>query len=243
VSVGTESVVPLLRGGFGRPYLYEASCASTQDVLRGSGLPHGAVAVTDHQTGGRGRLGRSWEVLCSVLLRPDGGAPPAAQLSLVAGLAVAEAVEAVTGVVAQLKWPNDVLLGGAKVAGILLEADGGAVVCGIGVNVEQEAAELPERPSIPAGSLRTATGRSHDRALLVVTLLDRLERRYDGWVAGGLEGLLPELGARDALIGRHIRVGDRVGTADGIAADGRLRLLVAGAPVLVESGEVLTIDR
>src|SRR5687767_8609016 len=93
-----EVVEPHLRGRFGTPYLYEEACESTQLLLLGSGLPEGAVAVTDHQTGGRGRLGRSWDVpagssvLVSLLLEP----PPdrvLPQLSLVAALATAIAVE------------------------------------------------------------------------------------------------------------------------------------------------------
>ena len=135
------AVEPLLRGRFGRPYLWSASCASTQDVLRGSDLPEGAVAVTEHQTAGRGREGRPWQdvagkaILLSLLLRPPVDMP-AQQFALVAGLAVAEAVEERRDA-AGIKWPNDVLLEGRKVAGVLLESSAGEVVCGIGINVAQ----------------------------------------------------------------------------------------------------------
>jgi BirA family biotin operon repressor/biotin-[acetyl-CoA-carboxylase] ligase len=117
-------VEPLLRGRFGRPYLWSESCASAQDVLRGSDLPEGAVAVTEHQTSGRGREGRPWEdvagksLLLSLLLRPPAGMPTH-QLALVSGLAVAESVEERRDA-AGIKWPNDVLLEGRKVAGVLL---------------------------------------------------------------------------------------------------------------------------
>jgi BirA family transcriptional regulator, biotin operon repressor / biotin---[acetyl-CoA-carboxylase] ligase len=133
----------------GQPRLYEPECESTQLLLLGSDLPEGAVAVTDHQTGGRGRLGRTWvdapstAVLVSVLVRP----PPerrAPELSLVAALAVAEAVESATGLSAQIKWPNDVMLDRRKVAGILAEMRDGDVVVGIGLNVNQSREQYGE---------------------------------------------------------------------------------------------------
>ena len=113
-----DVVRPLLRGRLGTPYRWSPECASTQDVLRDVELPEGAVAVTDHQTGGRGRSGRAWEdvagrsLLASLLLRPAAGAP-AEQLSLVTGLAVAETIDRIAGVQSELKWPNDVLVGEA----------------------------------------------------------------------------------------------------------------------------------
>jgi BirA family biotin operon repressor/biotin-[acetyl-CoA-carboxylase] ligase len=243
-----DVVQPLLRGRFGEPYLWSEETASTQDVLRGAGLHEGAVAVAEHQTAGRGREGRRWEdaagrsLLVSVLLRPRGGLP-VQQLALVVGLAVADAVEAATGVAATLKWPNDVLLEGRKVAGVLLEATEDAVVCGIGVNVNEAEDELPREPRGPAGSLRTATGREHDRAALLADLLARVQRRYDEWLDLGLGLFLPELERRDALRGRRVTVGDLSGTAAGIAPDGRLRVRSAdGVETLVASGEVASTD-
>lgn len=242
VALTAALVRPLLEGRFGEPYLWSASCASTQDVLRDAALPEGAVAVTEHQTAGRGRRGRRWEdepgasLLLSVLLRPSGVVAP--QLSLVCALAVAEAVEAAGGLEARVKWPNDVLVDGRKVAGILLEGHGDAVVCGIGVNVGQTERQLPAGAR-GAASLRTLTGRAHDRASLLVDLLGRVERHYDAWRAGGLAPLLPELERRDALRDRAISVGGVSGTAGGFAVDGRLRVVATdGAEALVASGEV-----
>jgi BirA family biotin operon repressor/biotin-[acetyl-CoA-carboxylase] ligase len=213
-------------------------------VLRDAALPEGAVAVTEHQSAGRGRGGRPWQdapgasLLLSVLLRPA-EAPVPAQLSLVCALAVAEAVEASGGLDAGVKWPNDVLVMGRKVAGILLESRDGTVVCGIGINVSQAEDELPRDARTPPASLRTLTGRPHDRATLLVTLLERLEERFDAWLADGLAPLLPELERRDVLRGSLVTVGDVGGTAAGIAADGRLALLQAdGSTLLVSSGEV-----
>ena len=239
-----EIVRPLLRGGFGEPYLWSEACASTQDVLDEPGLPEGTVAVTEHQTAGRGRSGRRWEdepgasLLVSVLLRPPSQAD-APQLSLVCALAVAGTVETAIEGPARVKWPNDVLVGGATVAGILLESRGGGVVCGIGLNVDQSEGSLPRETRLPAASLRTLTGREHDRAVLLVGLLDALERHYVAWLRDGLGPLLPELEARDALRGRPVEAGGLSGVAAGIASDGRLRVTAAdGTEVLVASGEV-----
>jgi BirA family biotin operon repressor/biotin-[acetyl-CoA-carboxylase] ligase len=238
-----ESVDRHLRGRFGKPYLYEPECESTQLLLVGSGLPEGAVAATDHQTKGRGRLGRPWvvppgsSVLLSVLLHP----PPERhlpELSLVSALAAAEAIEGATGLTAQIKWPNDVMLNRRKVAGILSELSDGTVVVGIGINVNQTRDELPEAPT-PPGSLLTLTGARHDRAALLGSLLFRLERIYDGWRHGGLADLYGELGARDFLRGRRITVNGEPATALQILRDGRLEVETGGGDVrTIESGEV-----
>lgn len=239
-----EVVQPLLSGSFGVPYLYATDLASTQDVLAGSEHPHGAVAVAEHQTAGRGRSGRRWDdpgstaLLFSVLLRPPAGAA-LPQLSLVAGLAVAAAVGVECSVPAMVKWPNDVLVEGRKVAGVLLEASGSVIVCGIGINVNQAANDLPAETRLPATSLRIATDRSFDRGALLAAVLSELERRYDTWLANGLAELLEELEQRNVLRGLDIRVADRAGTAGAIAPDGRLTLVLdRGDVVLVESGEV-----
>ncbi len=246
--LSAAAVAPLLRGRFGRPYLWSASCGSTQDVLRGSALPEGAVAVTEHQTSGRGRVARRWEdtagraLLLSVLLRPPAGAH-AQQLSLVAGLAVAETIEEARDLAA-IKWPNDVLLGGRKVAGILLESSGEDVVCGVGVNVSQTEAELPVGTRLPAASILTATGHETDRAGLLVSFLETLEHRYDTWRRVGLAPLLDELESRNALRGRAVRVGGEAGIVEHIAVDGRLALRRGdGTEVLVASGEIVEMQR
>lgn len=231
----------------GRPRLYEPECESTQLLLLGSDLPEGAIAVTDHQTGGRGRLGRTWldapstAVLVSVLLRP----PPerrAAELSLVAALAVAEAVELATALSAQIKWPNDVMLDRWKVAGILAELRDGAVVVGIGVNVNQTRAQLPA-DAHAAASLRTVTGRDYDRAELLETVLGRLDADYERWREAGLEPLYGEIGARDFVRGRRLTLDERPGTGVMILRDGRLEVTFEdGERTAVESG-VLHVER
>jgi BirA family transcriptional regulator, biotin operon repressor / biotin---[acetyl-CoA-carboxylase] ligase len=181
-----EDVEPLLRGRLGRPYRFVEECASTQRLLDPDGA-EGATVATDLQTHGRGRLGRVWEapagraLLFSVLLRPK---PPMAlwpELSLVAGEAVATALQAEAGVSARLSHPNDVVVEAGKLAGILPEATSGKVVLGIGVNVNQAAEELPAETAKPPTSLRLETGREWPRAPLLAAILLELERRYDEW--------------------------------------------------------------
>lgn len=148
----------------------------------------GAVAVTEEQTEGRGRLGRRWHsppgvsLLFSILLEPPVATPRLPELSVVAGEACAGAIAAVVGVTPEIKLPNDVLLSGRKVAGILAEAREGRVVLGIGVNVNVPEDDLPADLDRPATSLLAETGQEIDRAELLVELLDRLERAYDEWV-------------------------------------------------------------
>jgi BirA family biotin operon repressor/biotin-[acetyl-CoA-carboxylase] ligase len=150
----------------------------------------GAVAVTEEQTEGRGRLGRSWHapartsVLVSVLLRPTVDPARLPELSLVAGGAVAEAIAEVTGIEPSIKFPNDVLVGGRKVAGILAEATERRVVLGIGVNANQTAEQLPADTQTEPTSLRIETGGPVDRVQLLAAILMRLEHAYDAWVTG-----------------------------------------------------------
>jgi BirA family biotin operon repressor/biotin-[acetyl-CoA-carboxylase] ligase len=183
-----EVVLPRLRGRFGRPYLYVERCPSTQRLLE-EDAPEGAAAVAEEQTEGRGRFGRRWyaapgtSILCSIALRPAVESARLPTLSLVAGEACVEAIATATGLRPTVKFPNDVLIDGRKVAGILAEAREGRVVLGIGINVNAAASELPRETDTPATSLSLETTHAVDRVELLVTLLERLERRYDAWLA------------------------------------------------------------
>jgi len=244
-TLAPDDVVPVLRGRFGQPFVYEPVCASTQRLL-GERLPEGAVAACEEQTEGRGRLGRTWEapageaLLCSLLLRPPPGrAIP--ELALVGGLGAALTVEDALGRRAGIKWPNDVLVDGRKVAGVLAEATGTAVVLGVGINVNQEAGALPVEARTPAVSLAALDGRTRDRAALLASLLAHLESCYDQWLASGLEGLLVPIGERDALLGQPVEAGGRCGVGAGIEVDGRLAIDTRDGRVLVASGEVTAL--
>jgi BirA family transcriptional regulator, biotin operon repressor / biotin---[acetyl-CoA-carboxylase] ligase len=211
----------------GEPRIHVTETESTQSLLDPS-LPEGAIATAEHQTGGRGRLGRTWEdvpgssLLLSVLLKPPRGRNPA-ELTLVGALAVARAI----GPAARIKWPNDVLVGGRKVSGGIADLRDGAVVLGIGVNVNQTEDELPRDARTPAASLRSLDGREHDVEALLAEVLRELEDAYRTWLADGLAALHPEIASRDALRGT-------AGYA-GIRADGKLELANGE---LMESGEV-----
>jgi BirA family biotin operon repressor/biotin-[acetyl-CoA-carboxylase] ligase len=169
VRLTPDVVLPALRGSYGREFHYAEEVATTQRMLPPE-AGHGAVALTEHQTEGRGRLGRTWldepgmGLLFSVVLRPP---PPVGAwpgLTLVAAEAVAGAI----GPGAAIKHPNDVLVEGRKVAGILAEAQE-RVVLGIGINVGEAA--WPGAGAVEA-----------DRLALLVDVLERLERGYDSWL-------------------------------------------------------------
>jgi len=188
-SLAREDVQPRLRGRFGHQYEYVESTPSTQ-LLLAANAHEGAVVVAGEQTEGRGRLGRRWlappgtSLLCSVQLRPEIAGERLPELTGVAARACAEAIEAVAGPAPELKFPNDVLLGGRKVAGVLAEAREDRVVLGIGINVNVPDAQLPLDVERPATSLLVETSRETDRVELLVELLDQLERAYDAWISG-----------------------------------------------------------
>jgi BirA family biotin operon repressor/biotin-[acetyl-CoA-carboxylase] ligase len=213
-----------------------ASVDSTQRRLVAEGGPDGRVLVADHQSAGRGRLGRTWEsppgtsLLFSVLVRDI--APDRAPLTgLAAGVAVARSVD---GIDPTLKWPNDVLVGGRKLAGILGElAPGGAyVVVGIGVNVRQTREELP--PDVKATSL-ALEGADVRRDDLLVSILGCLDRLLDG------SDWMDEYRSLCSTIGTRVRVqtssGPAEGTVDGVRDDGAL--IVDGTAVT--AGDVVSV--
>lgn len=188
-SLAPGAVKPLLRGRFGQVYRYAEVAPSTQRMLAEDEV-EGTIAVTEEQTEGRGRLGRSWEapagtsVLVSVLLLPALEAARLPELSLVAGGAVAEAILELTGIEPAIEFPNDVLIGGRKVAGILAESSEGRVVLGIGVNANQTLDQLPANARKEPTSLRIELGEPVSRAELLATTLLQLERAYAAWVTG-----------------------------------------------------------
>jgi BirA family transcriptional regulator, biotin operon repressor / biotin---[acetyl-CoA-carboxylase] ligase len=188
-SLAPNEVRSLLRGRFGRVYHYAERCQSTQRMFAETD-EEGTVAVAEEQTHGRGRLGRSWHapprtsVLVSVLLRPTVDPARLPELSLVAGGAVAEAIAEVTRIQPTIKFPNDVLVGERKVAGILAESSEGRVVLGIGVNANQTQDQLPAEAQTEPTSLRVELGESVERAQLLAVILGRLETAYDKWVQG-----------------------------------------------------------
>jgi BirA family biotin operon repressor/biotin-[acetyl-CoA-carboxylase] ligase len=218
------------------------------------GAPEGTVLVAEHQVTGRGRLDRVWTsppragLTVSFLLRPDVPAARRGWLPLLTGVALAESVAEVTGVLPSLKWPNDLLAGdGRKLAGILAEAVSSptppAVVVGTGLNVSTTTEELPDTGT----SLTRITGGTVDRGTLLLAFLRAVERRYRRWteVLGDpvSSGLAQDYLAWSSTVGSTVSVSLPDGsTLDGVAQavdwDGRLVLATASGTVALASGDV-----
>jgi BirA family biotin operon repressor/biotin-[acetyl-CoA-carboxylase] ligase len=223
-------------------------------AVAATGAPAGTVLVAELQSGGRGRLGRSWTspagagLTCSVLLRP---APPISTwgwLPLLTGLALSRTL----GSAARLKWPNDVLFGpgGGKVAGILVQGGDGAVVVGVGLNVSTGRDELPVET---ATSLLLEGHRELNRAELLLGFLSRFDGLYTAWQAHGGDarssGLAAGYRAACATLGTEVSVelGSRtlLGTAVDVDVDGRLlvRPSDGGGAVAVAAGDVTHVRK
>jgi len=216
-----------------------------------AGEPAGLVLAADHQVAGRGRLGRTWTtpagsaVGMSVLLRPEREPAGWTWLALLAGLAVADSLRALADVPAVLKWPNDVLVDGAKICGVLAERvdtpTGAACVLGMGINVHQSADELPVPGATSLAVLRP--GRTFARAELMATVLAALALLYHRWEVGRDADLIREYEARCDTLGRVVRVlqADSAtveGEAVGIDAEGRLRVRSGARVEVFAAGDV-----
>lgn len=207
-----------------------------------AGSPEGTVVYTERQTAGRGRQGRSWisdgSLTFSILLKPPADAP-AQTIPIVAGIAIAESVRKLrgnaTGV--SLKWPNDVLLFGGKLAGILCEMHDGAVVVGIGLNVNSS----PAIPEMKTASIADGTGRKFERRDVLNVALAQIDKAYAQWLEKGFAAFARRFGELDALRGRRLTImnyGKPVeGVADGVNEDGSLRLATVGGVENIYSGE------
>lgn len=251
-----QSIVAENPGPLGENLSLVSSTSSTNDDLKMSsrrGNGEVRVLVADHQTAGRGRLGRRWHsppsvnIYLSLLTRPNAlnDAPP---LALVAGLAVAEAVEETSGVVAKVKWPNDVLVGARrlkKLAGVLCEAVVGpppALVIGIGINVNQESFP-PELRDI-ATSLILETGAAHRREPIIAALLRRLHLRLTQAENGSLDAVLARWSERSSTLGHRVQCADGlVGKAERTTSSGALVVTDdRGAMHQVMAGPLFELD-
>jgi BirA family transcriptional regulator, biotin operon repressor / biotin---[acetyl-CoA-carboxylase] ligase len=248
-------------GGLWREITVVESTGSTNADLSAraaQGGAEGTVLAAEEQQAGRGRMGRRWvspprsAIMVSVLLRPA-GVPPSRRgwLPLLAGVAAATAVRTITPVKAALKWPNDLLAGDRKLAGILAEQSGDAIVVGLGLNVSTTQDELPDTgpAALPATSLRLEGATSLDRTALLTVLLEELERSYQAWRGADPPGDPEASGLRAAYlelcgtVGRDVRV-ERpagqltTGRATGIDAEGRLVVQGPGRAEAVSAGDV-----
>jgi BirA family transcriptional regulator, biotin operon repressor / biotin---[acetyl-CoA-carboxylase] ligase len=224
-------VVALRRGlsglRLGQPLVYLPEVGSTSTYageLARQGVAEGTLVTTDFQTAGRGRVGRVWkdkryqQLALSLILRPTF---PPHYLVMASALAVAQAIEAVTRLRPDIKWPNDVLLGGRKVCGALIETSDGVAILGIGVNVNgalDDDTELATR----ATTLAMALGQPVSREALAVEILQRLDARYADLLEGGAEArrtLRAAWRERLVTLGRRTTIRQRETTLEGLAED------------------------
>lgn len=227
------------------PEVLETTPSTMADVEHRAarGAPEGTVVVAEEQTAGRGRRGRTWEsasragLWLSLLVRPTVPVEGLGWLPLVVGVAVARALRSVADVDARLKWPNDVLVSDGKVAGVLAERLGdGAVIVGVGLNVDQTEGELPE-----GGTSLRLLGRSVDRTHLLIAVLDEVATTYRRWQAGiDVAGDYAEL---SATLGQEVvaDLGSEIvtGQAVSLGASGELVIRDArGEDRVVSAGDV-----
>lgn len=227
---------------FGEQIIYEEVVSSTQPIahqLAQQGAKAGTVVICEEQTAGRGRMQREWKsqkgkgIWMSIILRPDVPPRNAPQFTLVAAVAIAKAIEDVAAVRPQIKWPNDLLIDGLKITGILteLQADPdyvNALIMGIGINVNHEQVDFPEEIQGIATSLKLQSGKEIDRAVLVARILYYLEKYSAMYVEVGFQEIKKEWEAYSCTIGQTIKVTTVqevfIGKAIAITNDGVLKV-------------------
>nr|WP_226534977.1 biotin--[acetyl-CoA-carboxylase] ligase [Fictibacillus halophilus] len=229
-------------GTFGKKVTYKTSVNSTQEIahsLAREGAVEGSIVIADEQTGGRGRLGRAWQspsgtgIWMSLILRPEIPLQKAPQLTLLIAVAASRAIEKVTGLEAAIKWPNDLLIRGKKVAGILTELQAEAdsihsVIVGIGMNVNQEKKHFTEEISEIATSLAIEGGKTYKRAEIAGEVMQEIENLYRSYLDKGFAVIKLLWEARAYSLGKRITArsvtGSITGYAKGITDEGVLLL-------------------
>jgi BirA family biotin operon repressor/biotin-[acetyl-CoA-carboxylase] ligase len=235
------------------------SVKSTNDLaaqMAEQGAPEGTIVTAEQQTQGRGRLGRTWHspegsgIYLSIILRPRFTPDKAPGLSLMTALALADTLSSRCPGEVRIKWPNDVLLSGRKVAGILTElsAERGKinhVLVGVGVNVNQKADDFPDELRSIATSLRRITKKPTNRAELLREFLYRFEQEYAKYIKSGLQPSRKRLKNYSALLGYQVRLlsasQELEGKAVDIDPDGALVLEYGGSRFRISAGEVSVV--
>jgi BirA family biotin operon repressor/biotin-[acetyl-CoA-carboxylase] ligase len=249
----------------GREILAFAAVESTNDLIKRyweDGYDEGLVIMADAQSRGKGRWGRHWHspsgmgIYLSALLRPELPAERIPQLTLMAGAAVAAALDPLCRCKPSLKWPNDVFLNGKKLAGVLCEylppngpgeqRPPGGVVVGIGVNVNHQPADFPAELRTTATSLRIENGGIVDRSTLALSLLACLDAEYQAFLKDGMAALARNWSARSEMFGKKITFSRAGAFYEGVAQrlddEGRLVMLSdAGHELIFDSGEVTNV--
>ncbi len=236
-------------------YTVDSTNAFAERLVSGQDPPHGTLVVAEEQTAGRGRLGRRWishpgaGLYMTLVLRPEIPISMAPLMTLGAAVAAHESIERVTGLDVDVKWPNDLLVGGRKVSGILCELQAeldrvSSITIGIGINVNHT--EFPDEIAPIATSLSIETGRRHSRIEVLLDFLATFERLYGEFLAGG-PGVVMNAWTRASSFasGRRLEVHDGFrtirGATDGLEAPGGLRIRQAdGSVEVVYSGDVIS---
>ena len=229
---------------------------STNEVakrLAESGLPEGTMVIAEKQSKGRGRLGRQWHspsgkgLYFSIILRPQMPFDRFMGLSLVTSLALCKSIEHETNLKAMIKWPNDCLVGGKKVAGILVELSAeidriSYAILGVGINVNTSKREFPVGLRSKVTSLAIEQGQEIDRMKLLWRTLSEIERHYQHFQRLGLRSKGPELSKRSVVLGKRIdvRFGKNKiqGVVTGFDQNGAIRLHTRGGVEIISAGEV-----
>ena len=257
-----EEIVPHLETSWlARDYHHYRQIGSTNDealLLAVQGAEHGTVVVAEEQTQGRGRLQRSWlspagcGIYLSVILRNPLPVQEAPQAAMVAALGLVKVFRESYGLQASIKWPNDVLIEGKKVAGILADMQSDQdytrfMVIGIGINANHAKHDLAGPFRYPATSLAMELGVPVQRRDLLLNLLQRLEREYEHFLKTGFGAMLPEFERASAILGRQLQIQsgkeELSGMALGFTPEGALRLLKGdGKEEIIWVGDVLRVE-
>ena len=237
-------ILSSIRGSWaGREILYLDEVDSTNTAAKKAaenGAVHGTLVVSERQTGGKGRRGRAWDsprgtgIFMTLILRPNMAPVHASMLTLVAALAVADGIRECTGAESLIKWPNDIVMSGKKICGILTEMSADPdcinyVAVGIGINVNME--EFPEEIRGVAASIFTETGKKTKRSLLISAVMAAFERYYEVFMkTTDMSGLLEDYNGKLANCGRTVRVLDPAGEYSGtaIGIDTTVRRVLSG---------------
>ncbi|WP_349407550.1 biotin--[acetyl-CoA-carboxylase] ligase [Pseudalkalibacillus sp. SCS-8] len=225
---------------FGHTIYYESQVTSTQELAHKhalDGTEEGSIVIADEQVSGKGRLGRAWHspkgsgIWMSIILRPNIPPQKSPQLTLLAAVSVVQGIEEVTGLNGQIKWPNDILIDGKKVVGILTELQAEAdrinsVIVGIGINVNTPREAFPEEIANTATSLKVEAGEEIERAKLVRAILEKMEKLYLLYLEHGFAPIKLLWEGSAASLGKRVRVrtitGVLFGRAQGITEEGVL---------------------
>ncbi len=241
----------------GREISIATECTSTNDIVKRSaemGAPHGFVSISETQSAGRGRLGRSWVspvggIWLSILLRPPSHQSFLDSLPLLGALAIAEAVNSQLGIKARVRWPNDVVVDNRKIAGVLAEAmsKGNELVyaiLGLGINANFSVDEIGAFTNV--ATLQSLRGAPIDRVALISSVLFEVEKLYELLCAGIVENIVALLRERECSRGKSVRVKvqgrELRGTVDDYETLGRVRILTLQGSQSIDTNMLLSVE-